>query len=92
MGGPDPDPESPVASPSAVLAFPMTCLDGEMHFLLMPAATIYRCMRPDPDGLPRLGASLSTLGVRPGKDIPVLPDGSVAPKTGGMSVTPENPT
>ncbi len=53
--------------------------------------TIYRCMRPDAVGAPKIGASLSTLGVRPGKDIPVAADGSVDPQTGGMSVTPDDP-
>lgn len=57
----------------------------------MPAVTIFRCMRPEPDGYPTLGASLSTLGVRRVKDIPVLPDGTAAPGTGGMSVTPDDP-
>lgn len=50
---------------------------------------IYRPMRPAEDGHPALGASLSTLGVRSGKDIPVADDGVVQPKSGGMSVTPD---
>lgn len=57
----------------------------------MPPVTIYRCMRPDPNSLPELGASLATLGVRPGKDIPLRADGTVEPLKGGMSVTPDDP-
>ncbi len=51
--------------------------------------TIYRTMRVENDGHPKLGASLSTLGARPIKDIPVDDAGIVQPKTGGMSVTPD---
>jgi hypothetical protein len=44
---------------------------------------------------PALGASWKTLGVRPGvgprTDIPVDDEGLVAPGTGGMSVTPDDP-
>jgi|GEM_PF-5033347 len=50
---------------------------------------IFRPMRPDEDGFPKLGASLSTLGVRPNKDIKVAADGTVHPESGGMSVTPD---
>lgn len=53
------------------------------------AKNIFRPMRPADDGKPTLGRSLSTLGVRPGHDLPVDADGSVAPETGGMSVTPD---
>ena len=52
--------------------------------------TIYRTMRSEVDGHPTLGASLSTLGSRPEKDIPVDAAGLVRPKTGGMSVTPDH--
>lgn len=57
----------------------------------MSPVTIYRCVRLEPEGLPELGASLATLGVRPRKDIPVRPDGTVEPVKGGMSVTPDDP-
>jgi len=51
-------------------------------------------MRADADGLPRIGASASTLGARPGAeqgDIPVE-GGMVRPGTGGMSVSPPPPS
>jgi hypothetical protein len=52
---------------------------------------IYRSMLID-GGKPKIGCSAITLGVRvpPSKDadIPVGPDGSVHPNTGGMSVAP----
>lgn len=50
---------------------------------------LFRPMRPDDDGHPKPGASLSTLGARPNKDIAVAQDGTVQPMTGGMSVTPD---
>jgi hypothetical protein len=47
---------------------------------------IYRSMEGD-NQKPRLGASATTLGVRPEVDIPV-DAGTVHPGTGGMSVSP----
>ncbi|MEA2512430.1 MAG: hypothetical protein QOJ59_1917 [Thermomicrobiales bacterium] len=41
--------------------------------------------------LPRTGASASTLGARPDRDIAPDKYGIVFPGTGGMSVTPDNP-
>lgn len=49
-------------------------------------ATIDRSMRDDGGGMPSCGSTASDLGVRPGIDIPVDADGTVAPLTGGMSV------
>jgi hypothetical protein len=48
-------------------------------------------MKQTPDEEPELGASSRTLGARAGVDIPVGDDGSVAPETGGMSVSPIPP-
>lgn len=53
--------------------------------------TVYRAMLADGDK-PRVGTDGKTLGVRvppnPRVDLPVDPDGSVHPQTGGMSVSP----
>ena len=52
---------------------------------------IFRAMKEDCDGKPRVGRSARTLGVRiEGKysDIPINEKGKVHPKKGGMSVTP----
>jgi hypothetical protein len=46
-------------------------------------------MREEDDGLPEIGESLATLGIRP-KDIDVDEDGNVIPRTGGLSVTPNS--
>ena len=46
---------------------------------------LFRGMRAAPDGLPELGESAKSLGVRRNTDIPVV-DGVVEPHTGGMSV------
>jgi hypothetical protein len=48
---------------------------------------IVRVMKAS-DGKPGLGASATTLGVRPDTDIPIDPSGNVQPATGGMSVSP----
>jgi hypothetical protein len=48
-------------------------------------------MRPDENGLPTLGSSASTLGVRLNKDIFLKDDGLVHPRTEGMSVAPDRP-
>ena len=48
---------------------------------------IYRSMKED-NGKPLTGQGSSTLGIRPGTDITVQPDGTVQPDTGGMSVAP----
>jgi hypothetical protein len=50
---------------------------------------VFRAMRSDSDGQPRLGRAARDLGVRiEGRfaDLPVAADGSVRPGTGGMSV------
>src|SRR5713226_7157439 len=50
---------------------------------------MFRAMKAEPDGRPKAGRSGRELGVRiegPIRDIPVREDGSVDPKTGGMSV------
>ena len=52
---------------------------------------LYRPMLRDEAGRPRLGERANMLGVRPGFDIPVLPDGNVMAGQGGMSVTPDDP-
>lgn len=49
---------------------------------------IYRGMKLNEEGLLKTGASACTLGARATIDIPVDETGSVAPDTGGMSVSP----
>ena len=53
--------------------------------------TLYRAMRKGADALPLLGASATRLGVRVGVDINPDTDGMVAPLTGGLSTTPDDP-
>jgi hypothetical protein len=49
----------------------------------------FRSMTPEEDGLPRVGPSARTLGVRVPEDI--RPNGGhVVPGTGGMSVSPDS--
>jgi hypothetical protein len=48
-------------------------------------------MRADGDGLPACGPSSRMLGVRVDVDIAVRDDGTVAPRTGGMSVAVGGP-
>lgn len=53
---------------------------------------LYRGMKADPNGLPAIGPSARTLGVRPGIDVPaVRPSDSVSPGQDGLSVTPDDP-
>ena len=50
---------------------------------------MFRAMKSEPDGLPKVGRSSRELGIRidgPIRDLPVGEDGMVEPKTGGMSV------
>jgi hypothetical protein len=51
----------------------------------------YRAMRAGADGRPLCGSSGTKLGARKDLDIPCRADGAVAPHTGGMSVTPDDP-
>ena len=51
---------------------------------------MFRAMRLEIDGLPRLGRSAREFGVRINVDLPVGADGSVEPGTGGMSVAVDN--
>jgi hypothetical protein len=56
-------------------------------------ALLYRGMRPNQDGLPRVGPSARMLGIRDdGSDIEEDEEGLVHPYTGGMSVglTPDD--
>lgn len=55
------------------------------------ADRLYRSMKVAEDGLPELGRSARTLGVRPQIDIPVDADGMVRGGAGGMSVAPDSP-
>ena len=55
--------------------------DGDQRLVL------HRAMQTDADGLPLVGDSARTLGVRSPGDIE-SPDGVVAPGTGGLSVSP----
>jgi hypothetical protein len=58
---------------------------------------LYRAMKVAADGLPEVGRTKRTLGVRPGDQAPnndvhaVLPDDPVIPGTGGMLVAPNDP-
>ena len=57
---------------------PLAC-DGSM----------FRAMKEEADGLPKIGRSSRELGIRiegPIRDLPVGEDGTVEPGTGGMSV------
>lgn len=53
-------------------------------------------MIPDEDGLPKIGNTGRTLGVRPqfpkDSDIKINADGTVSPQTGGMSVAEGKPS
>jgi hypothetical protein len=58
---------------------------------------LYRAMRADADGLPAVGPTARTIGVRgleaaPFEDVPaLLPTDVVPPRVGGMSVAPSDP-
>ncbi len=54
-----------------------------------PDHVLYRAMR-EQNGMPEIGPSARSLGVRPNVDIPVE-NGMVKPGTGGMSVAPYSP-
>src|SRR2546427_13144881 len=50
---------------------------------------MFRAMKAEPDGFPKVGRSGRELGIRidgPIRDLPVGEDGTVEPETGGMSV------
>jgi hypothetical protein len=51
----------------------------------------YRSMHTDPDRLAKIGESARELGVRPDRDLPVDSRGFVAPMTGAMSITADDP-
>lgn len=52
-------------------------------------ACVYRIMKKDEDGLPTIGSSSSTLGVRPGIDIDLDAHNNVQVNGKGMSVAPD---
>jgi hypothetical protein len=58
---------------------------------------LYRAMKVSADGLPEVGPTARSLGVRaadqaPHNDVPAAaPTDSITPGTGGMSVTPNDP-
>jgi hypothetical protein len=53
---------------------------------------LFRSMREGPRGLPEIGPSARTLGVRAGIDVPEVDPGDlVQPGRGGMSVSPDDP-
>src|SRR5579872_2770888 len=55
---------------------------------------MFRAMKQDSEGYPAIGRSGRTLGVRVDglqRDLPIAEDGSVSPKTGGMSVALDKP-
>jgi hypothetical protein len=49
---------------------------------------LYRSMKTAADGLPAVGPSARTLGIRPGVDCPAA---DTRPGDGGMSVAPDDP-
>lgn len=49
---------------------------------------VFRAMKRDTDGLPTVAPAASALGVRPGTDIDVDPQGHVVVNKKGMSVSP----
>jgi hypothetical protein len=54
--------------------------------------SLFRAMKEDSSGLPQLGASARTLGVRPGIDVLAnLPSDIVNLGQGGLSVSPDDP-
>ena len=53
---------------------------------------LYRSMKEGSDGLPAVGPTSRTLGVRPGIDVSAIKDADpVPPGQGGMSVNPDDP-
>jgi hypothetical protein len=56
------------------------------------AIELYRAMT-ESGGMPAIGPTARTLGVRPGMDLPEVDDGDVLPagRTKGMSVAPNDP-
>lgn len=53
---------------------------------------LYRAMKEDPQGMPQLGASARTLGVRPGIDVPAtMASDTVQSRQGGLSVSSDDP-
>jgi hypothetical protein len=53
---------------------------------------LFRGMKEDPNGMPEIGESSRSLGVRPGIDVPAKDSGDlVRPGHGGMSVSPDDP-
>jgi hypothetical protein len=53
---------------------------------------LFRGMKEGANGLPEIGESSRTLGVRPGFDLPAFdPSHVVQPGQGGMSVSPDDP-
>jgi len=57
--------------------------------VLAGEASMFRAMKAEADGLPKVGRSSRELGVRidgPIRDLPVGEDGMVEPETGGLSV------
>ena len=59
---------------------------------------LYRAMKIAADGLPEVGPTARSLGVRRGDQLPkpdvlaIQPVDLIAPETGGMSVSPNDPT
>ena len=62
---------------------------SDLPAVYTPGVPYFRCMTPDADGLPRVGDTGRTLGVRVPEDLPVE-DGFVRPASGGMSVAPRS--
>jgi hypothetical protein len=57
---------------------------NELESKAPESINLFRGMRAAPDGLPEIGDTAKTLGVRPNTDLAVV-DGIVEPQTGGMS-------
>ncbi len=53
---------------------------------------LFRGMKEEPKGMPEIGETSRSLGVRPGFDVPATAAGDlVQPGQGGMSVSPDDP-
>lgn len=68
----------------------MSYKDGVSGLPRMPQ--LFRSMKEDALGLPQVGASARTLGIRPGIDVPAtMAHDLVQPGQGGLSVCPDDP-
>jgi RHS repeat-associated protein len=94
---PDPLGLAPTLNPHAYVPNPYTLADPLGLAPCSPGGMaggdtiLYRGMRAEGDGLPKVEASARGLGARPQTDIPIDDGGMVRPGTGGLSVSPDDP-